>query len=58
MNWWLLGCSINSYHGEGEEAVRKYLIDQFCERHAVTPAKVNAVLNAWEKFEPITPTLH
>jgi hypothetical protein len=49
---------IDGYHGEGEVTVRKFLIDQFCERHAVTPTKDEAVLEAWERFETITPTLH
>jgi hypothetical protein len=38
--------------------VRKYLIDQFCEWHGEARAKVNTVLDAWKKFEIITPTLH
>jgi hypothetical protein len=58
LSWWLLGRALDGYHGEGEELVRKFLIDRFCENHGVTPAKVDAVLSAWEKFETITPTLH
>jgi hypothetical protein len=58
LNYWFLSRMIDGYHGEGEQAVRKFLIDQFCEHHAVTPTKVEAVLDAWERFETITPTLH
>jgi hypothetical protein len=41
-----------------EERCREYLIDAFSEFHKVSRTKVAAVLNAWEKFEPLTPTLH